>query len=73
MPRQPRARACEIIFSLGGKRGLRDKRVMRAYIGARKFDRGWVKGFGYAGKLSGLMAALSAAGLGSNGPGPDAA
>lgn len=66
----PRATLCQIIDALGGRRGLRDRRVMKCYLAARKFDRGWVRGFAYAGPISGLMAALEAATLMSNTPRP---
>lgn len=66
----PRATLCETIHALGGKRGLRDRRVMRAYLAARKFDRRWCKGFAYAGPISGLMTALEAATLVSDTPQP---
>ncbi|MGE5594163.1 MAG: hypothetical protein ACM3X3_10855 [Betaproteobacteria bacterium] len=66
----PRATLCEIIDALGGRRGLRDRRVMKCYLAARKFDRGWVRGFAYAGPVSGLMAALGAAMLASETPRP---
>ncbi len=61
----PRATVCQTIHALGGRRGLRDRRVMRCYLAARKFDRKWVRGFGYTGPITGLMAALEAAVLAS--------
>ena len=62
----PRATLCQIISALGGRRGLRDRRVMRAYLAARQFDRRWVRGFAYTEPISGLMAALGAAMLASD-------
>ena len=59
---------CQIISVLGGRRGLRDRRVMKCYLAARKFDRRWIRGFAYAGPISGLMAALEAATLVSDTP-----
>ncbi|MGE5572987.1 MAG: hypothetical protein ACM309_09725 [Bacillota bacterium] len=66
----PKATLCETIRALGGRRGLKDRRVMECYLAARKFDRRWVRGFAYTGPISGLMAALGAAMLASETPQP---
>ncbi len=58
------------IHALDGRRGLRDRRVMKAYLDARRFDRGWTRSFGYSGPVTGLMTALEAACLMSDRPGP---
>lgn len=61
---------CQVIHALGGRRGLRDRRVMECYLAARKFDRRWIRGFGYSGPITGLMTALEAARLASDAPQP---